>query len=796
MPSRKSWQVPKRPIAVTGAPRPSRYFGRKRFQRFSPSASRKTAPETATMLPSRRPSFVKTAESASSQAAHLRLRLLRPESDVHLAVHRQRSRQVFRRLQPVAGATIELAEAEVAMRSERTHAELLRQREAARVVCCGSGGVDRITESRDLGEYSESNGLVGSFLVLLRQLDRASSAPQSLVGAAGPQIRFGQAAHANGKTQTHRADRRFAVDRLFEEGKRLGKAARECVRVAEARQKIRSIADTACSKQGHPALEHALRIHQIPPFEAHACERAVCLDHGVWMLRSLGDLHRLFCMLERLAEPSEMREQEPKPRVRPGLEEGGQRPWVRERLDGLQEARRRLLEVANRKVRLSQPVLRFDLEPRISQFAGDVESLSARLEGAPMVAHVAEPRAHVGEDEPQPPSIAELAREDFGLPHVIQDAVVLAQRSEDDPRVVPVVDGLSLGLASLGHVREGAKRLLEGGQGLAVRRAHRGAQTSLAEVRDGPLPHFASQGVVGEPLDVLGEPIGIEPLDHLDDARVQLTTSLLQKGAVSHVVRERVLEGVFEVGKEARLVEELGGLEAGQTTPEVGFILLGDRLKQRERHVMADDGGRLEQTLLLDGQPVDARGQNRVDAGRDLDGLDGLDEAIRAGLADERLRLHKGSDALLEEERVPFRPFDQYVFELVERGIGAEQNMEKLLRTSRRQRLHASLGVVRLVAPPMLVLRAVVDEEQKTSTRQPLHEAIQHGLALGVDPVEILDHDHERLHAALSEQEMPHAVERLLPAFRGVQSLPRLVFEWHLEQSQERRERRFQRPVQ
>ena len=131
---------------------------------------------------------------------------------------------------------------------------------------------------------------------------------------------------------------------------------------------------------------------------------------------------------------------------------------------------------------------------------------------------------------------------------------------------------------TLGQAPEGAKRLLEGGEGLAICRAHRRSHTDLAEVRDRLVPHFPSAGVVGESLDVLGEPVGIEPLDHLDDARVQLTASLLQKGAVGHLVRERVLEAVLEVGKEARLVEELGGLEAGEATPQVGFILLGDRL--------------------------------------------------------------------------------------------------------------------------------------------------------------------------------------------------------------------------
>ena len=96
----------------------------------------------------------------------------------------------------------------------------------------------------------------------------------------------------------------------------------------------------------------------------------------------------------------------------------------------------------------------------------------------------------------------------------------------------------------------------------------------------------------------------------------------------------------------------------------------------------------------------------------------------------------------------------------------------------------------------MLVLGAIRDEKQKTRTRHALHEAIQQGLGLGVDPVEILEHDHKRLEAALSEQEMPHAVERPLAPFRRFQAIPLLVLERNLEQSQERRERPFERPIQ
>ena len=67
------------------------------------------------------------------------------------------------------------------MRSERTHAELLGERKAVRVVHGGGGRVDRIVERDHLGEHAERRGLVGPLLMLpdsstaLRARPRASS---------------------------------------------------------------------------------------------------------------------------------------------------------------------------------------------------------------------------------------------------------------------------------------------------------------------------------------------------------------------------------------------------------------------------------------------------------------------------------------------------------------------------------------------------------------------------------------------------------------------------------------------
>src|SRR5260370_17574206 len=51
-------------------------------------------------------------------------RLLQPVRHAHLAVHRRRGGEVLVRLLPLAGALIQLAEAEVAVGDEGAHAEL------------------------------------------------------------------------------------------------------------------------------------------------------------------------------------------------------------------------------------------------------------------------------------------------------------------------------------------------------------------------------------------------------------------------------------------------------------------------------------------------------------------------------------------------------------------------------------------------------------------------------------------------------------------------------------------------
>jgi hypothetical protein len=50
--------------------------------------------------------------------------------------------------------------------------------------------------------------------------------------------------------------------------------------------------------------------------------------------------------------------------------------------------------------------------------------------------------------------------------------------------------------------------------------------------------------MVRQPLGVLGQPVGIEPLDRADDLPVKCSALLAKDAAVGDLVREGVLEGV------------------------------------------------------------------------------------------------------------------------------------------------------------------------------------------------------------------------------------------------------------
>jgi hypothetical protein len=107
----------------------------------------------------------------------------------------------------------------------------------------------------------------------------------------------------------------------------------------------------------------------------------------------------------------------------------------------------------------------------------------------------------------------------------------------------------------------------------------------------------------------------------------------VQDAGGGYLVSQGVLEGVGEVGIEPGLDEKLGGLQAIETAVERVIREVGDRPKEGERHVLADHGRRLEQTLVLGREPVDPRGEHHLDRGGNLDRLDVVNQPIPSALA-------------------------------------------------------------------------------------------------------------------------------------------------------------------
>src|SRR5262245_39850672 len=260
---------------------------------------------------------------------------------------------------------------------------------------------------------------------------------------------------------------------------------------------------------------------------------------------------------------------------------------------------------------------------------------------------------------------------------------------------------------------EGAERLLEVPCCLAVDRLCQGLLPCLPAVCQSLLPYFPPQGMVGQPLDLLDYPVPGKRLNGLNDMGMQRSPPLMQETVVGYLMGQGMLKGILAVWKEACLVQELGLLEVRQTAMQGVFGQLSNGLEQRQRDLSANDRGCLEEPLLLGRQPVDARCQNCLHRGRHLQALDGLGQAISVWCADQHASLDQGAYAFFQKEGIALGTLDQPPLEGHQAGVGAKQGLEKCVSTGGQQRVKPQLYVVGLAAPAVLVLRAVVDQQQE-----------------------------------------------------------------------------------
>jgi hypothetical protein len=77
--------------------------------------------------------------------------------------------------------------------------------------------------------------------------------------------------------------------------------------------------------------------------------------------------------------------------------------------------------------------------------------------------------------------------------------------------------------------------------------------------------------MVGKPLDLFGQAVGIERLKGFHDLGVEGPPLLRKETAVGHLVGKGVLEGIGEIREEVGLVQELCGLQVGEAMVELSL---------------------------------------------------------------------------------------------------------------------------------------------------------------------------------------------------------------------------------
>ena len=206
-------------------------------------------------------------------------------------------------------------------------------------------------------------------------------------------------------------------------------------------------------------------------------------------------------------------------------------------------------------------------------------------------------------------------------------------------------------------------RLLPG----AVQVVHRLGGVAAATV-------MMRQGVV-----VLRQTLGKEPLDGLRGTFMQAPPPLQQHSIVGDFLRQGVLEGVFQLREQARLIEELRRLQVRQA-PLHGRP--GDSAmacRSAAGHLRADDCSRLEELFLLRGQAVDTRRQHRLHGGGHLNARERLGQTIGPALAHQHLGFHQRPHTLFQKEGIALGAGDQERREGRQAGVVSQQGLEQRL---------------------------------------------------------------------------------------------------------------------
>ena len=119
--------------------------------------------------------------------------------------------------------------------------------------------------------------------------------------------------------------------------------------------------------------------------------------------------------------------------------------------------------------------------------------------------------------------------------------------------------------------------------------------------------------MVGQDLVVLLQASNIELLDGLGNATMDLSPTLLEQALISDLLREGVLEDVFQLWIEGLLADDLQSHQIPQVDSQF-LPQFHDAPQEAESEVPANDGGHLEGAFEILAQAVYAGGQDALDS--------------------------------------------------------------------------------------------------------------------------------------------------------------------------------------
>ena len=273
--------------------------------------------------------------------------------------------------------------------------------------------------------------------------------------------------------------------------------------------------------------------------------------------------------------------------------------------------------------------------------------------------------------------------------------------------------------------------------------------------------------VVGDGgLVVAGERDG-RALGPLAEPPVQLGAARLEDATVGGVPDQHVVEAqdrfVAPVG--ARGLDDVLASQPFDGARQLGAVPRRELEHGAERELRAGDRGQLDEAPFELGHPLDACGQQRLDRGRHLDGVD-VDRQLPPLVAPaDHAVVEEHADQLADEQRVPLGRLGEPAGEL-HRKVGSQQLGSQGLRglavepLDEQHVVQASAGFGQRGANVADLRAGEVDDEQWRV--RPLGEVLDEVEHPWFGPLDVVDHEHQR--AALAEQlaQAPDREEGLL----------------------------------